>query len=473
MLKIYNNKNYDVREIFEKYKKDLLNTSESSEFIKLFNLYYIDYWYYIHNNITIEEYVIQNHNEIYENNMFIKFLLKKLANKNIKNIVKLICPYITFHEKIKNSLIQNYVDIIKNGNVIYVKDEFETILNLFFYRRMATFEFKTFHEFYLKTFLQSTTKYDKFIKYIPLASSISLFNNKGSITNINTIHVKNVIDFIFKYLNVSYTIIKKKNEIHITSDSNIIIVKMDILNSLDREMINTVKINNTITFNKIIIKLKTIKIITLSQLLTSIHLLTIGIKTINAEPSNIYEFENLLSYDGYFKDSFKIFFIMIKPNINVNIHYNKFLIEIIKYFYLYAVADFYFYATPDLANIIIKDADNKIDLMRVFFEDLQNDFQIPTSMLPYPPFIQNQQYNIDDIMYYCYDHPNYFKLFDFLEALFEIMNVKHCNEFDEAFLKCIHETKITNSNTVKKITKTKPIINETDDAFYELTDSQF
>ena len=53
------------------------------------------------------------------------------------------------------------------------------------------------------------------------------------------------------------------------------------------------------------------------------------------------------------------------------------------------------------------------------------------------------------------------------------MNVKHCDEFDEAFLKCIHETKITNSNTVKKITKTKPIINETDDAFYELTDTQF
>jgi hypothetical protein len=469
---LLHNNPLNINNMFETLQNNILNSMTPTEFINSYNIYYINYWFYINNNTTIDDNIIKQYNALHENFEFVKFILLHLSNKKIKEISKLVCPYITFHKKINDALINNYIELIKNNLILRVNNDYETIINIFFHRKLATHEYKTFNKFYIKTFLHSTTKYESFINYLPSASDISKFSNDGVLTNIEPINIIKVLQKLFKYFNVNYKIKSHNNNLKIySSASNEIHIIFNNFNSILYSSINTIKINNTSTKNIININLKTNTITNLSQLLSSIHLLTVGIKTIDSEPTNIYEFENLLDYDNYYKDSFKIFFLIIKPHINVDMNYNKFIIELFKYYYLYAIVDYYFYVIPDVIDLIIKDIKNKFNILNIFFNDLKQEFKLPDSMYPYPPFIPNQQYDIDNIIYYCYDHPNYFKLYDFINALFEVMNIKNIDNYDEQILQCIKNTKITN-NITTKINKVKPTINKIDDEYYELTASQ-
>ena len=90
---------------------------------------------------------------------------------------------------------------------------------------------------------------------------------------------------------------------------------------------------------------------------------------------------------------------------------------------------------------------------------------LPDNILHYPPFINN---NIDDINYiinYSYEQPNYFKLIDFINALITVFNIKkYNNDFENIFCSCINVIKKNNNSNINKnlsnIKNEKPIINK-------------
>jgi len=82
----------------------------------------------------------------------------------------------------------------------------------------------------------------------------------------------------------------------------------------------------------------------------------------------------------------------------------------------------------------------------------------------YPPFNTILEDDINNIIYYSFENPNYFKLYDFVKALMYVFKIDKIKHFDKIFLKCIDCKMVSN---VIKIEKSKPIINQTDAEFEE------
>jgi hypothetical protein len=66
-------------------------------------------------------------------------------------------------------------------------------------------------------------------------------------------------------------------------------------------------------------------------------------------------------------------------------------------------------------NTIIENKESKNDIFLEFCSSIKKLFKLPNELLSYPPFIKN--YIFDDILYYNYDEPNYFKFYDLLMAI--------------------------------------------------------
>ena len=90
----------------------------------------------------------------------------------------------------------------------------------------------------------------------------------------------------------------------------------------------------------------------LSTILEFFHLMTISIKILSTNPSDLYECIYPLEYKNYYFNTFCIFIEFIKSDINKNYLYNKFIINIIKYLYLFYY-DYYFYYSNIIEILLI------------------------------------------------------------------------------------------------------------------------
>jgi hypothetical protein len=234
------------------------------------------------------------------------------------------------------------------------------------------------------------------------------FNN-NDISNIIIIHNKYGGKISFKKSNNNI------NELNIYQQNiNLLCFNIKVLH----EMPFLKKINNfiEISYSSNIIN-------DLSTLLHLIHLITCSIKILDTFPSTINECLYPLDYNKYYYDSFVNFLLFIKLQINKDLSYNKYLLDLLKYYYIYSYYDYYFYYNNSLTNGLIKNINFKNEMFMDFCLNLKKQFKLPDDMYAYPPFFKIED-DIDNLLYYTFEMPNYFKLFDLINAICKVFNIK-------------------------------------------------
>ena len=141
--------------------------------------------------------------------------------------------------------------------------------------------------------------------------------------------------------------------------------------------------------------------------------------------------------------------------------YNKFLIELFKFYYLYSIYDYYIYYNNHLLETMVANEKKKNKIFNDICMEIKTTCNIPNNILHYPPFIENTIDDINSIMNYSYEQPNYFKFIDFMNAIIYVFDIKkYNNNFEDIFTKCIKCTKQQSKNEIKMNNNLKKNINE-------------
>lgn len=472
-------KNYNIEKIMnDLYSKIInsLNEKDINNFISSYNEHELTLIYLtnlaIYQNVEFDLNIYIN--KIKTNKEIIKYVMKNMKYPEIRYIGKNISPYILYNKKLKTEDIDTVLLIIKQNNILQTKQNLEKFVELIIYRYASSKnnKYRNFHEFYINNFTQidDMDDFKTFFNDIPEATSIICYSVDEKIKPIPVIHLKNIILYILEKMNYSK---KKLNQDKTNSDiiytinidDNIIDVIIDPTkpSGIYHLKYNLVNINNIETKNHIIIYFNTKIINNLSLLLTFIHYLTISLKLINFKPNNIYELNNTHDMENYFYDTFVYFLEYIKPQINVDKSYNKYIVDLFKFYYMYAFYDYVLYADQTIVKMLIEDLQNSYKIITDVLDEMQQMFNFK-NMVNYPPFNVGIEDNINNIIYYSFENPNYFKLYDFVKALMKVFNIKKINHFDKVFLKCIDAKIVSN---VIKIEKSKPVINKVECEFGE------
>ena len=449
------------------YIKEIILYSSNNDIQHFINSYYNYYYlyynsinHYFYNNKDIPKELIDIHNSINIDYNIIKFLLSNINNREIKYIIKNICSYIEFQKIINKNIINKYIKFIKsNISINEIMDDKERIINIVFYRKISTMQYKNFDEFYSKKIYKSKNTIN--LKLIPQSTNIiDLCCKNNNCSNV-IFNINEIIQFIigdYKNVNVEYN----NNNINILFNKlHIIHIIKSIRNDVVVNNINTEKINYLPQNNYCETTIFYTELNNLSTLLIFIHNFLYCIKLSHSKPTNLYEFDNPLKYNEYYYDSFVYFISYIKPHINKNMIYNKFLVELFRFYYLYSFVDYIFYY-DNAMDYILENPELKHRPFNELFNNLTPLFHLSSDLLNYPPFIKNSQTSINDITNYCIEQPNYYKLFDFINALLFVFNKPFKNNtLDTLFCSCV---KIDTPVTVIK--KNIPIINDNDDNYY-------
>ena len=494
----YKKENYNW-EYFSKIFYDLYNTLSNSNieednFVKYYYLFiflYLSYTNYLAflnhkdiNNPDLEKIIkkIKTSHDITKN------IFKFLSNTNIQQIIKLNNVFILKKiKKIKNDSnnltqhINTYISDIKQFYKISELDNntHKKILNLIIYRFIAckNNNYETYHDFYIDKIInfknnRSLLDFNYFINQIPKSRKILnvVINNSKSNAKIS-INIMDIINFILGKKNKFYIESTNKNNIVIKNKKIDGSIKIVISDKFDNIEFNQFQTNyNFIHFNleqlkdfsflkksfsALQINIPNNILCDLSSVLEFIHLMTISIKILSSSPSDLYECIYPIDYNNYYFETFCIFFELIKPNINVNYFYNKFVYDVVKFLYIYSYYDYYFYYSNNLINTIINKLEFKNEIFIEFITGLKNVLKLPKELLSYPPFFNNE-FDINSIIYYNCEIPNYFKLFDFINAICHIFNQKKYSnnnktDFVEIMLENIFiDNKNTYINSVSK-----------------------
>ena len=457
-------------------------------FLLLF-IYYTNFCYYY--NLSIDNELIEIDKMIRCDINIIKILLLNMNDWRIKNIFKYILPYIILKTKIKTKDINETSEFIINHDKIFneeYKNKFNKTLDILIFKYIISKNnnYLNYHDFYTKIILNKKlpNNFKNFIEYFE--EDTEIFNlNIDSDDNISTdIEISDIINYLLKQYE-SFNFKKISNKLYkITSSENIIEICItsdkpygitSVKKNLNMVYFNIKEIEEykylQHTYNHIIIYFNNDNINNLSVLLTFIHLLTISLKMINTEPIDAYELNNCIEYNNYYYDSFVNFLRYIKNDINKNKNYNNFLIELFKFLYLYAVYDYYIYYKNDLSESIIGNKNNKEKIFNEVCIEIKKMCNFPDNIFHYPPFINNSIDDINYIMNYSYEQPNYFKFIDFINALIFTFDIKkYNNDFEEIFCKCINTVKKKNIkiiNNFQKLNKEKAVINKINKDTYE------
>ena len=456
--------NIDImKNILNKVKDKIFNNIENikiDEFIKNYNLYELYLLYFInHTSINIDELNILI-NII--NTNIIKFIMIQMKYPQIRQIAKNISPYILYNKKITKSSIKTIELIVEQNNILAYKKNFDKFLETIIFRYISSKNngYSNFHDFYVENYINeyySTNKnFIHFFNDIFDSSNIINFTVDAKIKEIEKININDINKFIFNKYNIKNNIININDniiEININPNINIGIV---------HKKYNLNNIINIDTKNHIIINFNYYEINNLSLLLIYIHYLTISLKLINFIPNNIYELNNSHAIPNYFLDTFINFFKFIKDKINVDLSYNKYIVDLFKFYYMYSFYDYIFFNDNTIIKMMLKNKKESGNILNDMLCELQDMFNFKNT-LNYPPFIDNDD-NIDNIIYYSFQSLNYFKLFDFIKALMKVFNIDKLYRFDKLFSDCINVKII---NNVIKIPKSKPVIGNVEASFIE------
>jgi hypothetical protein len=436
----------NIKNLFEEIYEDLCLTDINSFFykynlLKLYFVYYTNYLEFINHEDNLNLDIDKFNDKIKYSDKIILKILNNIDNITINKIIKKINPF-----NINKNIIdtENFIKTYKQYDKIQLInfDNYKKILNLVIFRYLLVknSKFNNFNDFYIKNLLNKNYYDDKFlnlnnfIKIIPQLKSIIDLKNTSIIKNDLKIDYFNIVKYFIKiYNNNNYSIESFSDNSFILlndkigkiifekSDNNInefytFQYKLDIYyfncNFKEFKNYNFIKKSN----NLFKIKYENNIINNLLSLLNVFYILTKAFKLFEYQVSDLYEFMFINNNNNnIYYETFYNFFKYIKNNIIFNCSVQKFLIDLIKYLYIYSYYDYYFYNNENLMNTIIKNKESKNEIFLDLCSSIKKLFKLPNELLSYPPFIKN--YIFDNILYYDFNEPNYIKFYDLITAI--------------------------------------------------------
>lgn len=323
----------------------------------------------------------------------------------------------------------------------------------FNHNMVKNLDYNSYSEFYYRNvidrkhyFNNNFIDFTNFVDNIPnykkvLSTDVKNSNNKESVRHVR---ISEIIKFVLKYFPyLSYSKNNGKYVIsHIKNGGKIIIEKStESINIIFQYNLNLFYLNNPelkdITFfkntnNFIKIKYQHSIITDLTSLLNTFYFITRSCKYIEYYANSINEILNIEQYNYCFYDTFLYFLSFIQKDIETNTYYKKFVIDIIKYYYLYSYYDYYFYNDVELVTMLnncSSEGSNKSKIFDKFCYNIKKLFKIPNELLYYPPFFKIDNSN-DNIFLYSYEYPNYIKLYDILYSISTVFKFSNKNIYD-------------------------------------------
>jgi hypothetical protein len=456
---LFNEYNWNnISKFFNFLNEQLLTLLNKNDFIKNYYLITLFYVNYI-NFLKYLNHPDSENNEIYEFINKIKFNPKiityLLENKTeYENIIETFNPFVK--KKLINSKNVNLTKIIDFINNVKQLDNIynepnvsmKKILNIVLYRHILSNSVneENFHNFFIKNVIEDTIDYkldfNSFVENIPNCKDIINLSVSQDIKNNLGIQLSKLINFLIadnpnikmsicsnndktKYIEIINTkfggkiLIKKStNKIN---ELNIYQQNINLINFNIKEIKNYSFLKKTNNF--IVIEYSSSIINNLSNLLHLTHLITAGIKLLESYPATLNECLYPIDYNKYYYKTFYNFLNFIKAEINQDMSYNRFLIDLIKFYYIYSYYDYYFYYNNKLVKTIIERVRYKNNIFNEFCTSLKYIFKLPEEMTNYPPFL-NIDEDIDNLIYYNLEIPNYFKFCDLINAFVDVFDIK-------------------------------------------------
>ena len=432
------------KNICVKHCDDINNIVTSYELFIIYYIFYTNYLKYVnHEDIGVDE-MFEIYNEIKYDENLIKNISRNYDTIMI-NILDTLNPFLIEKGKkdgLKN--ISSFLTNIRRLNNIYsmdTKNENKKLLSIILYRYSLSnsLKYDTFNKFYVNTVniedLNKNMNFDTFVKSIPDNKFIMNLNIECEIKNNLKIKIELLIEFIVKKMGVKIFITKKDDIIIIENENGKIMLKhgnkykMDLFKQCTKNLNMSFETPEWLKKSNNLINIeyadKIIK--NLSIVMQFTHIFTIGLKLLNTTPKNVQELLYPIDYTNYYYDTFTNFLFFIKDFINgIDLSYNRFYIDLLKYYYIYAYYDYYFYYDNKLSELLKTCTSHKNEIFKDFCDNLQLLFKLPTNMSSYPPFFKIID-DIDNIIYYTHEIPSYFKLFDFILATKTVFKISSPN----------------------------------------------
>jgi hypothetical protein len=454
-MKEYFNKLLEILINFDLNKKNRQEYVKYYIFTKFFYIFYVNYLEYSdHDDATNNE--IDIFNESFKYNLKIIYKIHS-SHKNPLKLLNFLNPFFKNVKSHYNNDDDTFLNICKTNkkyeNINLSNNNIKKIVNLitFNHNMVVNLDYKNYSHFYYKNiidrkhyFNNNFIDFTSFVNDIPTYKNLILINvddkdGKESSCNKINVRISNVIKFILKYFpylsysrntdkkggggGSGYVISNTKN------DGKIIIEKSnETTNIIFQYNLNLFYLNNPevtdITYlkktnNFIKIKYQNNTITDLTSLLNMFYYITRSCKYLDFYSSNIDELLNIEKCNYCFYDTFFYFLTFIKNDIlENNVFYKKFVVDIVKYFYLYSYYDYYFYNDTELVMLLnsVSDSNEKYKIFEKFCTNIKKLFKIPNELLFYPPFFNIENCN-DNVFFYSYDYINYLKLYDIVYSI--------------------------------------------------------
>jgi len=441
----------NIKPLFEKIFEDICETDIKNFFykynlLKLYFVYYTNYLEFINHkdNLNLD---IDNFNDKvkYSEEIILK-ILNLSDNIIINKIIKKLNPF-NINKNIENQI--NFIKTSKQYEKIQLINfnNYKKILNLIIYRYLLVknSKFINYNDFFMKNLFNKDyidkefLNINNFIKIIPQFKSIIDLKTNSMIKNNFKINYIDIVNYFIKINNNNndYSIEEITNNSFILHNKKTgkIIFEKSIDNELNEFYTFQYKLDvfyfnsnndklkdfNFIKKSKNLFKIKYENnvINNLSSLLNIFFILTKAFKLLDYCVSDLYEFIYINNINNFNYLTFYNFFNYIILNIPSDDSTQKFLIDLIKYLYIYSYYDYYFYNNVELMNTIIENKEEKNYIFLEFCSSIKKLFKLPNELFSYPPFIKN--YIFDDILYYNFDEPNYFKFYDLIMAIKNVL----------------------------------------------------
>ena len=485
---VYNTYNWDnMKKYFNKLIELLvnfdLNKQNKGEYIKYYNFTKISFIYYI-NYLEYIDHKDALNNDIDTFNNEFKYNLKIIHNIHLSckyplKLLNILHPFFKNAKSYYNRDNETYLNICKTNKkyesiCLQITNLCiqEKIINLitFNHNMVKNLDYNNYSEFYYKNvidrkhyfnnnFIDFTTFVDNIPKYKKILSidvnendvndndvnenDVNKRYDKGSVKHVRISEIINFVLKFFPYL--LCTKIDKNMYVisHIKNGGKIIIEKStETINIIFQYNLNLFYLNNPelkdITFfkntnNFIKIKYQNNVITDLTTLLNTFYFITRSCKYIDHCANSIDEILNIEQYNYCFYDTFFYFLSFIQKNIGENTYYKKFVIDVIKYYYLYSYYDYHFYNDIELVTELNKNKSKNMDENKKIFDkfcyNVKKLFKIPNELLSYPPFFKIDN-STDNIFLYSYDYINYIKFYDILYSISTVFKFNTKNIYD-------------------------------------------
>lgn len=473
-MKKYFTKLVDLLVNFDLNKKNRDEYIKCYIFTKISFIYYINYLEYIDHDDALNDDIDTFNNEF-------KYNLKIIHNIHLSckyplKLLNILHPFFKNAKSYYNRDDETYLNICKTNKkyeniclqITGSEEQKSKLISLitFNHNMVKNLDYNNYSEFYYKNiidrkhyfnnnFIDFTNFVDNILSYKKILSiDVGDCNNKESVKHVR---ISEIIKFVLKYFPyLSYT----KNDgryviSHIKNGGKIVIEKStESINIIFQYNLNLFYLNNPelkdITFfkntnNFIKIKYQNSVITDLTSLLNTFYFITRSCKYIDYYANSIDEILNIEQYNYCFYDTFLYFLTFIQEDIKTNTYYKKFVIDVIKYYYLYSYYDYHFYNDIELVTMLNKcntdsnkgnadsnksNADtNKGKIFDKFCYNTKKLFKIPNELLSYPPFFKIDNSN-DNIFLYSYDYLNYVKFYDILYSISTVFKFNTNNIYD-------------------------------------------